>query len=56
MKRQLWGKAQQLMGQAAMGLHDGRLHRNAWRAVAQLAEQRGDEATAAQAWKRAAGD
>jgi HemY protein len=54
MKRQLWGKAQQLMGQAAMGLHDAHLHRNAWRAVAQLAEQRGDAQTAAQAWKRAA--
>lgn len=56
MKRQLWGKAQQLMGQAAMGLHDAHLHRNAWRAVAQLAEQRGDADTAAQAWKRAATD
>ncbi len=56
MKRQLWGKAQQLMGQASMGLHDSRLHRNAWRAVAQLAEQRGDETSAAQAWKRAAGE
>jgi HemY protein len=54
MKRQLWGKAQQLMGQAAMGLQDAPLHRNAWRAVAQLAEQRGDAETAAQAWKRAA--
>jgi HemY protein len=54
MKRQLWGKAQQLMGQAAMGLQDAQLHRNAWRAVAQLAEQRGDAQTAAQAWKRAA--
>jgi HemY protein len=56
MKRQLWGKAQQLMGQAAMGLQDARLHRNAWRAVAQLAEERGDAQTAAQAWKRAATD
>jgi HemY protein len=56
MKRQLWGKAQQLMGQAAMGLQDAKLHRNAWRALAMLAEERGDEQTAAQAWKRAAGD
>jgi HemY protein len=54
MKRQLWGKAQQLMGQASMGLQDPSLHRSAWRAVAQLAEQRGDVQTAAQAWKRAA--
>jgi HemY protein len=56
MKRQLWGKAQQLMGQAAMGLRDVKLHRNAWRALALLAEERGDEESAAQAWKRAAGD
>jgi HemY protein len=56
MKRQLWGKAQQLMSQAAMGLRDIKLHRNAWRSLAQLAEERGDHETAAQAWKRAAGD
>jgi HemY protein len=56
MRRQLWGKAQQLMSQAAMGLQDARLHRNAWRALAQLAEERGDAEMAAQAWKRAAGD
>jgi HemY protein len=56
MKRQLWGKAQQLMGQAAMGLKDATLHRNAWRALAQLAEERGDQESAAQAWKRAAGE
>jgi HemY protein len=56
MKRQLWGKAQQLLGLASMGLRDVRLHRNAWRALAQLAQERGDEETAAQAWKRAAGD
>ncbi|MBC5768355.1 heme biosynthesis protein HemY [Ramlibacter albus] len=54
MKRQLWGKAQQLLTQAALGLQDPQLHRNAWRALAALAEQRGDEETAAQAWKRAA--
>jgi HemY protein len=54
MKRQLWGKAQQLLTQAAMGLQDGQLHRSAWRGVAQLAEQRGDAQSAAQAWKRAA--
>ncbi|RYF37511.1 MAG: heme biosynthesis protein HemY, partial [Comamonadaceae bacterium] len=54
MRRQLWGKAQALLGQAAMGLQDARLHRNAWRALAELAEERGDESAAAQAWKRAA--
>lgn len=53
-KRQLWGKAQQLMSQAALGLRDARLQRNAWRALAVLAEQRGDGTAAEQAWKRAA--
>jgi HemY protein len=56
MKRQLWGKAQQLMSQAAVGLRDPRLHRNAWRALALLAEERGDHEAAAAAWKRAAGE
>lgn len=54
MKRQLWGKAQQLLTQAALALPDAQLHRQAWRALAALAEERGDAATAAQAWKRAA--
>jgi HemY protein len=54
MRRQLWGKAQQLMSQAAVGLRDPGLHRNAWRSLALLAEERGDRETAAQAWKRAA--
>jgi HemY protein len=54
-KRQLWGKAQQLMTQAVLGLQDPRLHTNAWRALAELAEERGDAAAAATAWKRAAG-
>ena len=54
MRRQLWGKAQQLMTQAALGLSDARLHRNAWRALAELAQERGDADTAAKAWKRAA--
>ena len=53
-KRQLWGKSQQLLTQAAMGLRDPGLHRNAWCALAELAEQRGDTETAAQSWKRAA--
>lgn len=56
MKRQLWGKAQQLMSQATVGLHDVTLRRNAWRALALLAEERGDDGAAEQAWKRAAID
>jgi len=54
MKRQLWGKAQQLIGQSAVGLQDPGLQRGAWRALAELAEQRGETVAAAQAWKRAA--
>ncbi|AEG93968.1 heme biosynthesis HemY N-terminal domain-containing protein [Ramlibacter tataouinensis] len=56
LKRQLWGKAQQLLMQAALGLQDVRLHRSAWRALAELAEERGDGVTAGQAWKRAASE
>ncbi len=52
--RQLWGKARQLLEQAAPALQDKALHRNAWRALALLAEQRGDEAGAASAYKHAA--
>ncbi|MDP3356516.1 MAG: heme biosynthesis HemY N-terminal domain-containing protein [Polaromonas sp.] len=54
LKRQLWGKAQQLLSQAVMALQDASLHRNAWRALALLAEQREDAVAAAQAYKRAA--
>jgi len=54
LSRQLWGKARQLLSQAAPALQDTGLHRNAWRALAVLAEQRDDEAAAAEAYKRAA--
>ncbi len=54
LKRQLWGKAQQLLTQAAHQLADAGLRASAWRHLAELAEQRGDEATAAEAWKKAA--
>ena len=53
-QRQLWGKAQQLLTQAAPQLRDARLRRNAWRKLALLAEQRDDAQAAAQAWKKAA--
>ena len=56
LNRQLWGKARQLLSQAAPALPDKTLQRNAWRALAVLAEQREDEAAAAQAYKRAAQD
>ena len=51
---QLWGKAQQLLKQAQPRLKDGSLQRKIWRALAELAEQRGDTETAAQAWRAAA--
>ncbi|HYP84723.1 heme biosynthesis protein HemY [Variovorax sp.] len=54
LKRQLWGKAQQLLTQAGLGLKDAVLHRQAWQALARLAEERGDSEQAAAAWKRAA--
>jgi HemY protein len=54
MKRQLWGKAQQLLMQAGMGLQDAHLYRRAWRALAVLAEARDDVPQAVAAWKRAA--
>ncbi len=53
-ERRLWGKAQQLLGQAAMGLQDAGLHRSAWRALASLAERRGDEVAAQLAYRKAA--
>lgn len=54
MKRQLWGKAQQLLSQAGTGLQDVTLYRRAWRALAELAEARDDALQATAAWKRAA--
>jgi HemY protein len=54
MKRQLWGKAQTLLTQAAQKLEDAELRRQTWSALAQLFEQRDDAVAAAAAWKRAA--
>jgi HemY protein len=54
MKRQLWGKAQQLLTHAGLGLQDPVLHRRAWQALALLAEARDDADQASAAWKRAA--
>jgi HemY protein len=55
MKRELWGKAQQLLTVATEDLKDEPLKRSAWRALALLAEHRGDAAAAAKAWRSAAG-
>ncbi len=54
MRLQLWGKAQQLLKQAQPRLQDATLERNAWVALAELAERRNDVATATQAWQSAA--
>lgn len=54
LRRQLWGKARQLLSQASMGLQDSTLHRKAWLGLAVLAEQRQDETAAAEAYKKAA--
>ena len=54
MKRELWGKAQQLLTQATKHLSDPSLRASAWRHLAELAEQRGDAAAATGAWKKAA--
>lgn len=51
---ELWGKAQQLLRQSLSMLKDRELKRDAWRALAELAEQRQDMTTAAQAYKEAA--
>jgi HemY protein len=55
MKRELWGKAQQLLTLATDDLKDEPLKRAAWRALALMAENRGDAAAAAKAWRSAAG-
>ena len=52
--RSLWGKAQQQLSQAAPQLKDVNLQRQAWIALAELAEQRGETAVAVQAWKKSA--
>jgi HemY protein len=54
MRRELWGKAQQLLHDAAPQLKDEPLRKSAHRALALLAEQRGDARGAAAEWRKAA--
>jgi HemY protein len=54
MQRQLWGKATQLLGQASHSLQEPVLLRQTWCALAELAQERGDETAAQAAWKKAA--
>jgi HemY protein len=53
-KRQLWGKAQLLLSQAVPALEDPVIRRQAWRSLAELAEQREDLPAAVAALKKAA--
>ncbi len=53
LQQQLWGKAQQLLSQAASQLTDTALQRSAWQALARLAEQREDAIAAHHAWRQA---
>lgn len=55
LRHQLWGKAQQLLAQSVHQLDDSSLQRSAWRALADLAEQRGDTFAAQAAYKQVAG-
>jgi HemY protein len=50
----LWGKAQQMLEMVAPRLPNGELQRQAWRALAELAENKGDTAQALACWKLSA--
>ena len=54
MSRQLWGKARQWLSLSVLGLQDHGLRRSAFRALAVLADQRGDADGALQALQQAA--
>ena len=53
MRLQLWGKAQQLLKQSLSMLQDNGLKRDAWRALAEMAEQRQDTQAATEAYRQA---
>ena len=53
MRLNLWGKAQQLLKQSLALLQDNGLKRDAWRALAQMAEQRQDTQAATDAYRQA---
>ena len=54
MRLQLWGKAQQLLMQSLPRMQGSSLEGKALETLALLAEQRGDSAAAARAWRKAA--
>lgn len=53
MRLQLWGKAQQLLKQAANLLRDPDLRRDAWHALGDMAQYRQDDAAASAAYREA---
>ena len=53
MRLRLWGKAQQLLKQSLAIPQDAGLTRDAWRALAELAEQRQDHVAATEAFRQA---
>ena len=53
MRLSLWGKAQQMLKQSLALLQDPALKRDAWRALAVMAEQRQDTAGATEAYRQA---
>ena len=53
MRLSLWGKAQQMLKQSLALLQDSGLKRDAWRALAEMAEQRQDAAAATEAYRQA---
>ncbi len=54
MRLQLWGKSRQLLTQCLTRLQDPQLRRDAWRLLAEQAQQEGDMEAATQAWRQAA--
>ena len=54
MHLQLWGKSQQMLKQSLALLQDADLRRDVWRAMASMADQRGDEKAASEAYREAA--
>jgi HemY protein len=54
MRLSLWGKAQQMLKQSLSLMQDADLKRDAWRALAALAEQRQDAKAATEAYREAA--
>ncbi len=54
MRLQLWGKSRQLLTQCLTRLQDPELRRDAWRLLAEQAQQEGDVEAATHAWRQAA--